>query len=141
MDHQFVRAFWSDDPRESMHSLATGVHLHGIRHLLAEERDEIAFVGNSVAFHPGRWSRTCSASDVAGGVMTQHGVICYECRSNRGVLTVDQVGASLACPGVHPTQQRLVRFHDRFLLPQLHAQFCHVWYLDIRDTQAALACS
>lgn len=51
------------------------------RRMSNKESSAIAFIGNSIAFHPGVWTNTNkSSSSYVEGLSTHPDIVCYECR-------------------------------------------------------------
>ncbi len=62
-----------------------------VRHMTAQESSAIAFVGNSIAFHPGVWSKNNPSTSNVEGLSTHPDIVCYERRSSRGVFTLQEL--------------------------------------------------
>lgn len=65
--------------------------LTAVRHMTAQEGSAIAFVGNSIAFHPGVWNDNCPSTSNVEGLSTHPDIVCYERRTSRGVFTLQEL--------------------------------------------------
>ena len=98
MDKLFVRAVASEAPGVWP---ATGVTeddygedtpmLSAVRRMTDKEGSVIAFIGNGIAFHPGVWNDNCPSTSDVEGLSTHPDIVCYECRSPRGVFTLQEL--------------------------------------------------